>query len=250
MVDLTRLWALPPERRNLEADEVHVWKVHLDHEVTRVCVFQGLLTPAEVARAQRFYFERDRQHWIVARGLLRVLLGRYLQTDPRLLRFEFNAYGKPILAFPTPSPSLQFNLSHSADIALYAFIWQRDIGVDVEFMRPTVDYDAIAQHSFSPSEQTVLLALPPAEKHEAFYNCWTRKETYIKARGMGLSLPLDLFDVSFLPGEPAALLQSREDPQEVQRWSMRQLAPAPDYAGAVIAEGTDWQLQCWQWLDF
>lgn len=244
---MVQLWATPPEKSNLGADEVHVWKVHLDREVSRVPLFQRLLEPEEVARAQRFYFERDRQRWIVAHGLLRILLGRYLHIAPHLLRFDLNAYGKPALAFPTPSPPLHFNLSHSADLALYAFSWRRHIGVDVEYMRTTIDYDAIAQYSFSPSEQAALLSLSPTEKHEAFYRCWTRKEAYIKARGMGLSLPLDLFDVSFLPGEPAALLHSREDPQEMQRWSMRALAPAPDYAGALMVEGADWQLHCWQW---
>lgn len=245
---MSQLWATPSEEMSLGADEVHVWKVHLNREVARIPLFQKLLEPEEVDRARRFYFERDRQHWIVAHGLLRILLGRYLQTDPRLLRFDLNAYGKPALAFPAQSPLLQFNLSHSADLALYAFSWQQHIGVDVEYMRTTIDYDGIAQYSFSPTEQAALLSLPPTEKHEAFYRCWTRKEAYIKARGMGLSLPLDLFDVSLLPGEPAALLHSREDPQEAQRWSMRELAPAPDYAGALMVEGADWQLHCWQWL--
>ncbi len=247
MIDMIPLWTTPPTKNSLGADEVHVWKIHLDREVTRVSSFQRLLTPEEVSRAQRFYFERDRQHWMVARGLLRVLLGSYLQTDPQLLRFGLNAYGKPALAFPSASPPLQFNLSHSADLALYAFTWQRHVGVDVEYMRTPLDYDAIAQYSFSPSERAALLTLPLTEKHEAFYRCWARKEAYIKARGMGLSLPLDLFDVALLPGEPAALLQSREDPHEAQRWSMRHLVPAPDYAGALVAEGTDWQVRCWEW---
>jgi len=102
-------------------------------------------------------------------------------------------------------------------------------------------------HSFSPFEQASLYPLPPGQKHQAFYNCWTRKEAYIKARGMGLSLPLNLFDVSLLPDKLAALLYSREDPQEVARWSMQTLVPRPGYAGALAVKGRGWLVQCWQW---
>jgi 4'-phosphopantetheinyl transferase len=233
----------------LREQDVHVWKARLDLPASLITPLQETLSPEERARAQRFYFERDRSHWAVARGLLRLLLAHYTHTDPREIRLQANAYGKPRLVFPPLHLPLQFNLSHSVDLALYAFSWQRHLGVDVEYMRTDIAYDELAQHSFSPSEQTALLHLPAEQKHQAFYNCWTRKEAYIKARGMGLSLPLDLFDVELLPGKPTALLHSREQSEEVSRWSMRELLPEAGYAGALVVEGHGWQLHCWRWPD-
>jgi len=241
----TQTWSTPLGRMSLPEHEVHVWRARLDVPARDIPALQWVLSAEEVARAQRFYFERDRSRWIVARSLLRTILGHYTQTDPRLICFDLNRYGKPALASPIQHTALQFNVSHSADLALYAFAWRRPLGVDVEYMRPDIEYDQIARYSFSPVEQRTLAGLSLEEKHEAFYRCWTRKEAYIKARGMGLSLSLALFDVSLLPDEPAALLCSREDPYEAQRWSMRQLDPGPGYAGALVVEGTDWHLQCY-----
>ncbi|HEV7237210.1 MAG TPA: 4'-phosphopantetheinyl transferase superfamily protein, partial [Ktedonobacteraceae bacterium] len=145
-------------------------------------------------------------------------------------------------------PPLSFNISHAHDLALYAFTYVRQVGVDVEYIRLNDDYEHLAQHYFSPYERTVLQTLPMEEKQQAFFQCWTRKEAYIKAKGLGLSLPLDLFDVSLRPNEPAALLQSRENPREAARWSLRELAPGAGYVGALAVEGKkDWQLHCWQW---
>lgn len=240
-------WHLPTGQVELAAQDVHVWRAHLDLPLPLLPPYQELLSTEEQAKAQRFYFERDRSRWIVAHGLLRILLGHYAHSDPRQLHFQTNAYGKPALVSPAQPSPLQFNLSHSADLGLYAFSWHRHLGVDVEYMRADIDYDELAQHCFSPYERAALHHLPPGQKRQAFYNCWSRKEAYIKARGMGLSLPLDLFDVSLLPGEPATLLESREHPAEVQRWSMQELLPGPGYAGALIVEGRAWHLHCWQW---
>jgi 4'-phosphopantetheinyl transferase len=247
MMDTTQTWEIPPAHLSLGEQEVHVWRVPVDASAADLASLQAVLTAEEVAKARRFVFERDRTRSLVTHALLRILVGRYLQTSPSLLRFTANTYGKPALA--SPDLPLQFNLSHSANLVLYAFAWRRHLGVDVEYMRSNIDYDELAEYCFSPFEQQALSGLSRDEKHVAFYNCWTRKEAYIKARGMGLSLPLNLFDVSLLPGEAAALLRSREDPAEVQRWSMRQLAPGAGYAGALVVEGTDWQLRCWQWQE-
>ncbi len=242
-------WNLPTGPVELAEQDVHVWKARLDVPADLLPEYQETLSMEELAKAQQFRFDVHRQRWTVAHAVLRILLGQYLGIAPQLLRFHTNAYGKPALVMPEQSYSLEFNLSHSANLALYAFSWQRHVGVDVEHMRADIPYDQLAQHSFSLHEQTTLCSLSGEQKHQAFYNCWTRKEAYIKARGMGLSLPLDLFDVSLVPGEPAALLQSRESSQEVQRWSMQELHPEPEYAGALMVEGTGWQLHCWEWHD-
>ncbi len=240
-------WAIPPEHLTLSENQVHIWRAFLTASRQIRASMEPVLSEEERTRAARFYFERDRHRWIIARAILRMLLARYLQLEPQHVLFISNEYGKPALA-PAHKSKLQFNLSHSRDIALYAVARGRAVGVDVEYMKDDIDYDDLAKVSFSPQEQVVLRSLAGEAKRTAFFNCWTRKEAYIKARGMGLSLPLDLFDVSLLPGEAAALLASREDPREGDRWTLQALFPCTGYAGALAVEGSGWQLSCWQWI--
>ena len=143
--------------------------------------------------------------------------------------------------------AIRFNLSHSHGKALYAVSRGREIGVDLEFIRGDLEAEQIAERFFSHSEIETLRALPLSLRKHAFFLCWTRKEAYIKARGEGLSLPLDQFDVSLIPGEPAALLSTQSDSDEALRWSLRNLTPASGYAAALATEGRDWTLSCWQW---
>ena len=117
----------------------------------------------------------------------------------------------------------------------------------MEYLRTDLDYEALARVSFSPWEQMTLRAVPQERKPEAFFSCWTRKEAYIKARGLGLSLPLDLFDVSFIPEEHPALFDNREDPHEITRWSLHELMPGMGYVGTLALEGVGWILRYWQW---
>jgi 4'-phosphopantetheinyl transferase len=256
MSDSDTQWCLPPPEVVLSPNEVHVWCASLEAAPSTIQSLQHVLSAEEVARADRFRFARDRQHFIVARGLLRTLLGRYLQMAPEDLCFVYNAYGKPTLttpSFPDNLSHLQFNLSHSRELALFAFTPTRLIGIDIEYMRADIEYEQLAKHYFSTYEYAMLQEVPAEMQREAFYRCWTRKEAYIKARGKGLSLPLDLFDVSLRPGEPAALLNSREDPQEHLRWSLHTLTPGANYAAALAVqaiEGIDWQLKCWRYLDY
>jgi 4'-phosphopantetheinyl transferase len=237
-------WHIPITLPELMENEVHVWLTPLNVP-TMLSRYQQVLTEEELVKARRFYFEHDRLHWAIARAVLRLLLSHYTGVVPLRIELDKNAYGKPFIA--QNASALRFNLSHSGDFALYAFAWQREVGIDIEYMRDNIAYDELATHVFSVSEQETLRALSPALKHRAFYNAWARKEAYIKARGLGLSLSLDLFDVSLMPNEPAALLASREDEREVSRWSMYALPTPVDYAGALVVEGRDWQLRCWQW---
>ena len=203
------------------------------------------LTADERQRAERHIFETDRTHFVVARGLLRVLLGRYLHQDPQYLRFTYGPRGKPALVADMDEGTLRFNVSHSHGLALYAMTHGRDIGVDVERIRPEIVQEQIAERFFSLHEVTLLRALPVPLQAPAFFACWTRKEAYMKATGEGLALPLDQFDVSLAPGEPAALLHTTWDPQEAPRWTMQDLDPAPGYRAAVAVAGHDWRLTCW-----
>ena len=240
-------WEPGPPRPALAGGEVHVWRAWLDADDAIVAALRGLLAPHERERADRFHFPKDRRHFTVARGLLRTLLARYTGRPAELISFDYNKYGRPALAVGEPAEDLRFNVSHSKGLALYAFARGREVGVDVEFLRGEFAGEEIAVRFFSPAEVAALRALPAAERTRAFFACWTRKEAYIKAHGLGLSLPLDGFDVSLAPGEPAALLGTRHDPAQSERWTLRELSPAPGYAAALAVEGRDWRLSCWSW---
>lgn len=247
MEESNSLWALPPESLGLARDEVHVWLLALDQSPSRIQSLMAILSADEQNRANRFHFQRDRDHFIVARGTLRTILGRYLGKEPEALRFSYTYYGKPALEKEFEGESLRFNLSHSHGLALLAVTRDREIGVDIERVRAGMADEQIAERFFSDKEVGVLRGLPRDLQDRAFFDCWTRKEAYIKARGEGLSMPLALFDVSLAPGEPAALIETRGEPLESERWSMRELIADPDFAAAIAVEGNDWSLRCWRW---
>ena len=245
--DFDSVWLVPPERLILGSNAVHVWRVNLDQSPSQIALFQNNLDDDERSRADRFYFSRDRERFIVARGILRAILGRYSNRPPDSLSFSYSTHGKPALASESDADAIRFNLSHSHGKALYAVSRGREVGVDLEFIRGDLEAEQIAQQYFSHSEIVALRALPTSLQKYAFFLCWTRKEAYIKARGEGLSMPLDQFDVSLIPGEPAALLSTKPDSDEARRWSLQNLTPASGCAAAVATEGRDWTLSCWQW---
>ena len=220
----------------LAEDETHVWRAKIELASEGLGPLGELLTPDERARAERFRFDRDRQAFRTRRGILRALIGRYLGGGPFTERFALNAYGMPLL--PAPHSSLHFNLSHSAGMVLFAFTRGRRVGVDIEAIRPSADTVQIAETFFSRAEREALAALPSHQQCAAFFACWARKEAYIKALGIGLSLPLDSFDVCLSPSQPAALLASRLDPSGVASWHMDALEAGPGYAAALVVETT------------
>jgi 4'-phosphopantetheinyl transferase len=238
-------WITPPDNLSLPENEVHVWLASLEQPEAAMLQLNQTLSHDELVRAGKFHFEKDRDYYMAARGLLRTLLGRYLDMQPAQLQFAYNEYGKPSLSTSLQGKFLNFNLSHSHNLAIFAFSYVGSVGVDIEYMRADVAVEQVAGVSFSPREQALLLALPIEERRHAFYTCWTRKEAYIKGRGKGLSLEPNLFDVAFLPGEPAALLASREDPREPARWTLQALEPGAGYAGALAVEGQGWKLRCY-----
>lgn len=227
--------------------EVHVWLAKLTRFPGDVQQLSALLSEVERERARCFSFERDRQRYIVARGLLRTLLGKYLGLEPGALQFVSGQYGKPQLAFPSENNPLRFNLSYSREFVLYALSWGREIGVDIEYVRPIEDIDALARYVFSPQEQTAFQGLPPDLKQQAFFNCWTCKEAYLKASGEGLSRPLRHITVSLLSEIPAQLFSVQDQPEEIRRWSLQTLPLPVEYAAAVAAEGHDWRVVYWEW---
>lgn len=218
---------------------VEVWRAALQ-DITNAERDFPLLSENERARAARFHFERDRHRFIAAHGFLRRQLARHLGAEPGSIVFGAGLRGKPFVA--APETTLQFNLSHSGDYALLAVTGGPAVGVDIERITD-IEHDLIAAHFFSALEREQLRGLSGDEKATAFAACWTRKEAYLKATGVGVTGGLDHFDVSLLPGVPAALIADRRGP-DAARWRMANLDAPAGYAAALAVEGHDWELEC------
>lgn len=240
-------WCSRPNSLTLPEGELHVWRASLDQTSETIRALHTTLCDEEKARAERFHYPGGREYYIVGRGVLRDILGRYLDLDPSRLSFSYSSHGKPALAESSGSLPIRFNLAHSGLLVVYAFILGRDIGIDIEKNRPDFAGQRIADRFFSSREAYTLRTLPKDQREAGFLNCWTRKEAYIKARGEGLSFPLDAFDVSLEPGEPAKLLATQGDEGEAARWSMFALDTEPDYAAAVAVEGQGHTVRRYLW---
>lgn len=219
--------------------EVHVYSASLECPPDRIRTLQAILSPAEKAKAAQFRFPSHQTRYVVSHGLLRTMLAAYLATPPAEIVFEHNQWGKPRIA----GAQLCFNMSHSGERAAYAVARESQLGVDIERIRPISDPAAIAARYFAESEAAQVLGAAPEARLQAFFNCWTRKEAYIKALGLGLSAPLDTFQVTVLPGDPARFVTIDGDGGQAARWSLFDLRPASGYAGALAIQGTAWRLR-------
>jgi 4'-phosphopantetheinyl transferase len=228
--------------QSISYPEIHVWRAPLTCSRPALAALEATLSSDEKIRAARFYFPRDRESFIAARGILRHLLAGYAHIAPADLIFATGSQGKPFLPAQNAPAPITFNLSHSHGLALYAFAVGRELGVDLEFIRLDISGEEIATRYFAPEEVAELLALPAEQRPEAFFLCWTRKEAYIKARGEGLQIPLTTFRVSLTPGQPESLTSP-----DASRWTLRALTPGAGYVAALVAEGHDYQLSHWDY---
>ncbi len=245
MTTLMPTWNIPPKKINLPPGHIHIWRVWLTQPMPLIQQMAELLSDDEKARAQRLKFERDRLKFIAGRGVLRQILSRYLAVQAEEIQFSYGSQGKPALAIPA-TPPLQFNLAHSRNLALYAIARESPVGIDVEYIHRLDDMAQMAARFFSSRENAVFQSLPEKEKPAGFFNCWTRKEAWLKACGDGLTRPLDQFDVTLKPGETAKLLDVRSAPAEAARWRLQAFQPAPNYVAALAIEGAAWQTDYWQ----
>jgi 4'-phosphopantetheinyl transferase len=233
-------------------DDVHIWRVPLNQDFKRTALALEVLSPDEHQKAARYHFCKDRNQFAQARAALRFILSQYLSADPRALDFSFGLQGKPALT--NGHADLRFNLSRRDGLALIAVTRGREIGVDVELVQTGLAFFQVADVSFSAIEAENLRNLPESLRSKGFYNCWTRKEAYVKARGEGLSFPLKQFDVSLTPGDPVRLLDVRDDilsigqkVHEVNRWTMHGLPAGEEYVAALVVEGSDLKVTLRDW---
>jgi 4'-phosphopantetheinyl transferase len=233
---------LSPEDLTLEKNEAQIWLAPLDEQNTDE--LWQIVSAEERARAGRFRFERDKRRFIAARGVLRILLGKYLRISPQQIRFEFGKYGKPSIAGNWRF-LIKFNVSHSENLALFAFTLNREIGIDLERSNSSFIDEGTVSHCFTPSETTKFKALSEKQRQSFFFESWTRKEAYLKALGIGLSQPANQVEIS-------ALLQASKnfpetDSAVARLWSFYSIPPIADYAAALVIEGNSLQkLRFWK----
>ena len=237
-------WMAPLDNLSLNLNQVDVWRVSTKVSPDSVQLAESALSADEIQRAARFRFDKDKHRFTVSHVALRDVLSRYLHIEPANIGFTVGEYGKPAI---TSDAKLDFNLSHSGDYALTVIARERKVGVDVEHFRDELEIEKIARRFFSEKENAELMSLPSEQQQIGFFTCWTRKEAYIKAHGLGLSLPLDSFDVSLAPNEPVVLRSTRPNLDETYRWTLLSLDIEDQYAGAVAVEGRDLDFRFWDW---
>ena len=245
--DASEAWPAGPASPSLAIGEVHVWRSPLRPDTARERSLSPLLSDTERARAARFRFDHDAQRYAIARGLLRVLLARYCGTSPATLALEETEHGRPLLRSAAAPSDFDFNLSHAENLVVYAFARGARVGVDVEWITPLDDMNGLVAMNFSERERHAWQSLPATSRERGFFDCWTRKEAFVKAIGEGLSHPLDAFDVSFSPDEAPRFLRIGGD--DAERWSLHALETEPGYACALAVEAASVTLRCWSYPD-
>jgi 4'-phosphopantetheinyl transferase len=225
----------------LAANAVHCW-LFAPSQFQASELFD-VLAWDERARASQFAFERDRMQYAVCRGVLRHMLGRYGAGDPAGLRFKYAAHGKPSLAAESNADGIEFNLAHSHDLAAIAVTRGRQVGIDIEQIRPFADLQAMAETSFAPEEQAELAALDPAQQLRAFFAGWTRKEAFMKATGEGFSRATGSFAFSIDPDKPPRLLRVDGHPRPISDWTAMDLEIGLTARAAVVVDGADAVIQ-------
>ena len=221
----------------LTDSDLHVWCASLNGSAEELAHFESILAPDEKARAGRFHFERDRDRYIFGRGILRTLLGSYLGTEAHKIEITYEQDGKPTLGKIFQGKKLQFNLSHSNERALYIFGWDRLVGIDIEQIRPLQDADAFAEQYYTKRETGLINSLSGDEKWPVFYKFWTCKEAFLKAKGTGLTVPINHAEISLRPNNSAHLTSVDGDTAQATDWRFEMFSPIADYQAAIALEG-------------
>jgi len=240
-------WESPPALPVLSNDEVHVWQARLRQEnATDMEIF---LSEAERARAGRIRLHRQRKEYIVTRGLLRSILAKYLNTHPGELDFGYSRFGKPSIRSAS-GENITFNVAHSDGMALYAITRKREIGIDLERINPSLLDDRTVAECLTSTEVRVMTSLPVKEREKFFFECWTRKESYLKARGVGLMVPPNQIETCLRLVRPMAtrFTEILEDERQAG-WSFQEPPPIPGFAAALVVEGSSARSTYWRLRD-
>ena len=232
----------------LNQERVHIWRANLNPSSDEVTRLSTLLAADETARANKYRFPEHKRRFIVARGVLRQLLGNYLNISPKHLKFEYSERGKPYIFNSNTSKAIQFNISHSEEYALLGFTYDRSIGVDIEYLRAMPDAVKIAKRFFAPQEYELICSLDAKQQSQTFFKLWTAKEAYLKAIGTGLS-GLASIKINFDSSGDRIYLSSIDNSTSVDNWSIYSCLPTPNYVGtiAIDAPVTKQQICFWNW---
>jgi 4'-phosphopantetheinyl transferase len=220
-------------------DSIEIYRVRLDRSESEWPAFSSLLNPAERERAAKFLAESKRREFTITRATLRILLSHALQEEPAHIRISHEAQGKPRIEDPQQHSRIRFSVSHSHDLALIAIARDRDIGVDVEKIRPEVEIDQLAERFFSGVESAALRQYSDTDRLRAFFMVWTRKEAIVKAQGGGIALGLKQFDVSVDPDATPLVTATRWKQTGIPEWTLFNLEAGPDYAASLAVSGRD-----------
>ncbi len=217
----------------IEKNEIHVWEINLGYNLNKVKNYISILSDEEKKKASAFRFSDDRARYIISHAVLRLLLSEYLGEKPEEIVFYTDNRGKPYILLDSKCPDIFFNLSHSHEIALIAIYRGQEIGVDIEYISRTINSDGIARRFFTINENKKLNSLSGKLRKEAFFRCWTRKEAFLKAKGLGLSGSLKSFEVSILPDEKPEIISIDGLPSEKNEWSLFDIIHIKNYIGAI-----------------
>jgi 4'-phosphopantetheinyl transferase len=234
-------WPLPPAELPALERSVHVWATRLDDDNVDLGRARELISVDERERAERFKFERDRRRYLIAHAALHEILRRYLPIDSEPLIFDYGSNGKPRLS-PALSPAgVQFNLSHSNELALLAVTRRGEVGVDIEYVKENFEFQDIAEKFFTAKEVAAMRSLPVHLQRRAFFKCWTSKEAFLKAKGTGLSGKLDEVEIILTATREVQITAS------VPGWSLAELAPIDSYEAALVIEGEPLPIKHYLW---
>ena len=236
------MWLKSPNCLTLNTSDIHLWKQNLKVSDLEVNKCFEILNQEEKIKAKKFFFEEHKRRFIVARGTLRTILGRYLNTPASTIEFTYSSQGKPRLTNKLGEDKLQFNLSHSYDLAIYGVTYNCVIGVDIEHIRPILEIKKLAKRFFCSREYNYISLLTSPELEKTFFKLWTAKEAYLKATGEGIGRGLDKVEVS-LDSYPQLLKLPNN--QSLLNWTIFFLIPHPSYQGAVVFRANEWKLSYW-----
>lgn len=231
----------------IPTNEVHVWRLFPNTIGFQIESLQKILSADELERARKFHFEKDRRRFIMARGILRTILARYLDIKPQQVSFEYASFGKPILATDFVRGNISFNLSHSGEMVLYAITRNHKIGIDVERINDNVDVMQIASRFFSPCEIVELEKAYEKNHSEIFFRYWTRKEAFVKGLGKGVSFPMEHIDVSLINDKFLPPIKLAGENCEYPWLYIRDLFPGDGYAAALATDRIDSNISFWHY---